>query len=438
MPVVTITGVGRVNFPDSMSLDDIQAASHRLAGVRSDLADLQVKPGSAGTDESTWDARADGTKKGLGWLGLLRRPDGNVSSELSVGVEIDGKETEIPLLVPTLTRAEIDQVLSIEKPPRAALDKAVAFARERISAGKDPFASREESPQSTAPTTSKADAYVNASIEGGTFGLANKLAAGSRLAEERDLPLSQQTQSGFDLFKEQMNKGQAMIDASRKDYPAVFKSVEPIAGATTASLVAGPAAIGSLLARIGISGLGGAGGSIVNESARPDSTVGSIAQEGLLGGLSMAGAELGGAVIAKGASKLMAPGVEIPYITPARDAVRSFASKVPGVARQTSDNIVGALPEGALRDMVAKTFGMAGSTAKTVGMMANSPLMTNAVLPLTTAVAGPMVSVPIAVLRELMRPGMLSRYLARKPLGPQTDEALRQAVTLGMRQQTAP
>lgn len=334
--------------------------------------------------------------------------------------------------------ATIDEVRSQYPQYRDLSDQELATALHAKYYSDLPIADFSQRIGLKAPTTSKADAYVNAAIEGGTFGMANKLAAGLRLAEERDLPLSQQTQSGFDLFKEQLSKGQATIDASRKDYPAVFKSVEPIAGATTASLVAGPAAIGSLLARIGISGLGGGAGSVVNESNRPDSTAGSIAQEGLLGGLSMAGAELGGAVIAKGASKLMAPGVEIPYITPARDAVRSFAGKVPGVARQTSDNIVNALPEGALRDMVAKTFGMAGSTAKTVGTMASSPLMTNAVLPLTTAVAGPMVSVPIAVLRELMRPGMLSRYLARKPLGPQTDEALRQAVTLGVRQQTAP
>ena len=46
--------------------------------------------------------REDGTPKGMGWLGLLKRPDGKVSSELSVGVEINGKETLLPLFVPTL------------------------------------------------------------------------------------------------------------------------------------------------------------------------------------------------------------------------------------------------------------------------------------------------------------------------------------------------
>jgi hypothetical protein len=118
---------------------------------RADLTDLQALPGSPGTDSSQWGLREDGSKKGNGWLGLLRRPDGDVSSELSIGVEIDGKERDIPLLVPTLTRAEVEQVLSSDEPPGSALDKAVAFARQRIANGQDPFASPAESPQYRRP-----------------------------------------------------------------------------------------------------------------------------------------------------------------------------------------------------------------------------------------------------------------------------------------------
>jgi hypothetical protein len=47
--------------------------------------------------------RADGTKKGTGFLGPLKRPDGMTMTEYSVGVNIDGKDVEIPTLVPTLT-----------------------------------------------------------------------------------------------------------------------------------------------------------------------------------------------------------------------------------------------------------------------------------------------------------------------------------------------
>jgi hypothetical protein len=36
--------------------------------------------------------RPDGSAKGGGYFGELKRPDGGVSTEISVGVGIDGKE----------------------------------------------------------------------------------------------------------------------------------------------------------------------------------------------------------------------------------------------------------------------------------------------------------------------------------------------------------
>src|SRR5689334_1811887 len=50
--------------------------------------------------------RPDGTTKGRGFFGPLSRPDGSVSSEISIGVNIDGRELDIPTLVPTLTESE--------------------------------------------------------------------------------------------------------------------------------------------------------------------------------------------------------------------------------------------------------------------------------------------------------------------------------------------
>lgn len=91
--------------------------------------------------------RADGTKKGNGFLGVLQRPDGGVSTEISVGVNLDGKETEVPLLVPTLNKNEVDTLLSLppgQKPPPEIVQKAVDHAKERIALGKSPFASNDE------------------------------------------------------------------------------------------------------------------------------------------------------------------------------------------------------------------------------------------------------------------------------------------------------
>ena len=86
--------------------------------------------------------RADGTKKGRGFLGPLERPDGMTMTEYSIGVEIDGKNVEIPTIVPGLTQAQIDVLLNLqdgEKPPRDIIDKAIKHARERIKDKKSPF-----------------------------------------------------------------------------------------------------------------------------------------------------------------------------------------------------------------------------------------------------------------------------------------------------------
>ena len=82
----------------------------------------------------------------MGFLGPLQFHDGRTSTELSVGVNVGGKEMEIPTLVPTLTQPEIQHLLSGGEPTKEIVDKAVAHAQERISAGKSPFAGPEDYP----------------------------------------------------------------------------------------------------------------------------------------------------------------------------------------------------------------------------------------------------------------------------------------------------
>jgi hypothetical protein len=87
--------------------------------------------------------RLDKTRKGKGFLGTLQRPDGGVSTELSIGVDIDGKETLIPSIVSTSTKEDLDFLLSTDLPPsewpQEIIDKAVAHARKRISQGLSSF-----------------------------------------------------------------------------------------------------------------------------------------------------------------------------------------------------------------------------------------------------------------------------------------------------------
>lgn len=79
--------------------------------------------------------------KGPGFLGALQRSDGGISTELSVGVNFDGKETQIPSIVPTLNAQEV-QYLQGGGDPRsnpAIMEKAINHAKKRTGEGKSPF-----------------------------------------------------------------------------------------------------------------------------------------------------------------------------------------------------------------------------------------------------------------------------------------------------------
>ena len=88
--------------------------------------------------------RVDGTPKGMGFFGALKRPDGDISTELSIGVDLGKGEMEIPLLVPGLTKKEINHLLEGGEPTDAIVGKAVIHARQRLANGLSPFASDDE------------------------------------------------------------------------------------------------------------------------------------------------------------------------------------------------------------------------------------------------------------------------------------------------------
>jgi hypothetical protein len=96
--------------------------------------------------------RPDETPKGKGWLGEIKRPDGDVMTEISIGVGINGKETLIPLIVPTLTKKEIDFLKNADpsskeffsKLPKSIMDKAYEHATKRMNENKSPFIDPEE------------------------------------------------------------------------------------------------------------------------------------------------------------------------------------------------------------------------------------------------------------------------------------------------------
>lgn len=92
--------------------------------------------------------RSDGSPKTSGYFGELKRPDGNISTELSIGVNLDGKEIEIPSLVPTLSNDEINYLLKGNTPTPQIVNKAVNHAKLRMTQNKDVFANQEDVPSS--------------------------------------------------------------------------------------------------------------------------------------------------------------------------------------------------------------------------------------------------------------------------------------------------
>lgn len=100
-------------------------------------------------DPQEWAKRPDGSDKGQGFLGILQRPDGGVSTEISAsfGDKIAGGQ-DIPLLVPTLTKNEVQSLLSnnaegsdfFQSVPPSVFEKAIDFARHRQSLGLPYFA----------------------------------------------------------------------------------------------------------------------------------------------------------------------------------------------------------------------------------------------------------------------------------------------------------
>lgn len=89
-------------------------------------------------------------KKGLGYFGKLKvggelADTDAVATEYTMGVEMYGEEVEIPTLVPTLTKEELDLMVNDiipnkKKIPDAIAKKAIAHAQKRLREEKDIFA----------------------------------------------------------------------------------------------------------------------------------------------------------------------------------------------------------------------------------------------------------------------------------------------------------
>jgi hypothetical protein len=96
--------------------------------------------------KSQYGNRPDGTEKGLGWGGEFQNSDGSVSTEFSIGVNIDGQEILLPLITPSSTPEEVRIMQQAKDPgsiPKHLIDKAIDHALGRIKQGQSPFKGQE-------------------------------------------------------------------------------------------------------------------------------------------------------------------------------------------------------------------------------------------------------------------------------------------------------
>jgi hypothetical protein len=84
------------------------------------------------------------TKKQRGYFGEMRTPDNRPIGELSSEFEYDGKNIAHPLIVPTLTKEELDLLISGGRPTEDIFKKAQMWALSRIERGQDPFATQQD------------------------------------------------------------------------------------------------------------------------------------------------------------------------------------------------------------------------------------------------------------------------------------------------------
>jgi|TARA_R110002012_G_scaffold112269_3_gene257769 hypothetical protein len=83
-------------------------------------------------------------KKYTGWQGIHVNKQGQKVTEHSMGFGMNGKEVEIPMIVPSTTKAELNRILNGKEVTPAMIKKATDHAKMRMKQGKSPFKNPED------------------------------------------------------------------------------------------------------------------------------------------------------------------------------------------------------------------------------------------------------------------------------------------------------
>ena len=114
-------------------------ANHKSIDPLAYKASQEFPMGKGKVAVKKYGKRVDGSPKGSGFHGDIKTNSGKVMTEVSIGVNLSGKEIQIPLIIPNSSPSDLRFLANGGKATKAMVNKAVASARKRIKEGRSPF-----------------------------------------------------------------------------------------------------------------------------------------------------------------------------------------------------------------------------------------------------------------------------------------------------------
>ena len=99
-----------------------------------------------GAGQRDYDTRADGSPVGRGFIGAIKDTMANMITEYNVMVEIEGEQVEIPTLVPTLSKEQLEALMELEggEVPEEIVMVALEWAAQRLDEELDVHATEDD------------------------------------------------------------------------------------------------------------------------------------------------------------------------------------------------------------------------------------------------------------------------------------------------------